>query len=90
MARIVAENTALFNDEQRNVYNTVMDSVRNNKGETLFVHSAGGGGKTVVCNTIAAAVRAMGKVALCVASSGFAALLLDGGRTAHSHFKNTN
>ena len=87
LARKVAENTALFNDEQRNVYNTVMDSVRNNKGETLFVHSAGGGGKTFVCNTIAAAVREMGKVALCVASSGIASLLLDGGRTAHSRFK---
>ena len=51
----------------------------------LFIHSAGGCGKTFVCNTIAAAVRAKGKVALCVASSGIAALLLDGGQTAHSH-----
>ena len=75
LARKVAENTAIFNDEQRSVYNTVMDSVRNNKGETLFVHSAGGGGGTFVCNTIAAAVRGMGKVVLCVASSGIASLL---------------
>jgi hypothetical protein len=73
------ENTALSNDEQRNVYNTVMGSVRNDKGETLFVHSAGGGGKTFVCNTVAAAVREMGKVALCGASSGISSLLLDGG-----------
>ena len=61
----------------REVY--IMDSVRTNKGETLFVHSAGGGGKNFVCNTIAAAVRGMGKVELCVASSGIASLLLDGG-----------
>src|SRR6202042_753722 len=33
------------------------------------------------------AIRAQGKVALCVASSAIAALLLDGGRTAHSRFK---
>jgi hypothetical protein len=60
-------------------------------GKTFFVHSAGGGGKTFVCNTIAAAIR-MGqyenkRVALCVASSGIASLLLDGGRTTHSRFK---
>jgi hypothetical protein len=61
-----------------------MDSVNNNRGKMLFIHSAGGCGKTFVCNTIAAAVRAQGKVALCVASSGIAALLLDGGQTAHS------
>ncbi|KAH9547373.1 hypothetical protein CY35_11G030800 [Sphagnum magellanicum] len=32
-------------------------------------------------------VRAQGRVAIVVASSSIAALLLDGGRTAHSHFK---
>jgi len=40
-----------------------------------------------LCNTIAAEVRRRGQVALCVALSGVAALLLDGGRTSHSHFK---
>jgi len=38
-------------------------------------------------NTIAAEVRRRGQVALCVASSGIAALLLDRGRTSHSCFK---
>src|SRR6266568_4302329 len=73
--------------EQQNVYNATMDSVNSNHGKMVFVHSAGGGGKTFVCNTIAAAVRAQGHVALCVASSGIAALLLEGGHTAHSRFK---
>ena len=72
-----------FNHEQSRVYNAVMQSYDQNLGKTFFVHSAGGGGKTFVCNTIAAAVR-LGqhedrKVALCVASSGIASLLLDGG-----------
>ena len=40
-----------------------------------------------VCNLIAAAVHAKGKIILCVASSGIASLLLSGGRTAHSCFK---
>ncbi|ETW84641.1 hypothetical protein HETIRDRAFT_313929, partial [Heterobasidion irregulare TC 32-1] len=39
-----------------------------------------------VCNTIVATTRSMGKVALCVALSGIASLLLDGGYTAHSCF----
>ena len=38
-------------------------------------------------NTIAAEVRKRGQVALCVASSGIAAFLLDGERTFHSCFK---
>ena len=77
-------NCERFNAEQRNVFDAAMDSLNNNKGKMLFIHSAGGCGKTFVCNTIAAAVQAKGNVALCVASSGIAALLLDGGQTAHS------
>jgi hypothetical protein len=84
---IVAENTARFNPEQQAVYNAVVTSVVERKGHCFFVQSAGGCGKTFVCNTIAAAIRAQGKVVLCVASSGIAALLLVGGCTAHSRFK---
>jgi len=53
----------------------------------FFLHSAGGCRKTFVCNTIASAVRAQGKFSLCIASSGIASLLLEGGKTAHSTFK---
>ena len=86
-AEIMTQNVGMFNEEQRNVFNAVMESVNNNEGRILFVHSAGGCGKTFVCNTIAAAVRSQQQVALCVASSGIASLLLEGGRTAHSTFK---
>ena len=85
-ARVTA-NTARFNDAQRGIYDAVMESVNNRSGKTFFLHSAGGCGKTFVCNTIAASVRALGKIALCVASSGIASLLLEGGKTAHSTFK---
>ena len=40
-----------------------------------------------MCNTIAVEIRRRGQVALCVASSGIAALLLDRKRTSHSRFK---
>jgi PIF1-like helicase len=83
----VTENVAKFNAPQQTVYNAVMDSVNNNISRVFFLHSAGGCGKTFVCNTIAAAVRAQGKICLCVASSGIASLLLGGGRTAHSTFR---
>jgi len=76
-----------FNPEQKHSFDRVMDSVNNDRGKLFFLHSAGGCGKTHICNTIAAAVRAQSKVALCVASSAIAALLLHGGRTAHSRFK---
>jgi len=68
-----------FNPHQLAVYNAVLISVQNNEGKTFFLQSAGGDGKTYVCNTIAAAVYAMGSPVLCVASSVIAALLLDSG-----------
>ena len=86
LADTVVDNTTKFNDAQRGVYDAVMESVNNNNPKMFFLHSAGGCGKTFVCNTIAAAVCAQGKIALCVASSGIASLLLDHGCTAHSTF----
>ncbi|EPT05483.1 hypothetical protein FOMPIDRAFT_1111278, partial [Fomitopsis schrenkii] len=83
----VAEHEDLFNTEQTHAFTKVMESVDQNQGRLFFLHSAGGCGKTFVCNTVAAAVRARGQACLCVASSGIASLLLDGGRTAHSRFK---
>jgi hypothetical protein len=54
---------------------------------SFFLDSPGGCGKTFTLNHLLATVRAQGRIALSVASSGIAALLLDGGSTAHSRFK---
>ncbi|GJU72026.1 ATP-dependent DNA helicase PIF1-like protein [Tanacetum coccineum] len=43
-------------------------------------------GKTFLYKMLIAALRSKGKIVLNVASSGIAALLLDGGRTTHSRF----
>ncbi|KNZ82144.1 hypothetical protein J132_07729 [Termitomyces sp. J132] len=86
LKRRVDENKARFNGEQLGAFNEVMDSVDNNLGKMIFIHSAGECGKTFVCNTLASAVQSNGDVALYVASSGIAALLLEGGRTVHSRF----
>ena len=53
----------------------------------FFIDGPGGTGKTFTYNALLAAVRAEGGIALAVASSGVAALLLPGGSTAHGRFK---
>lgn len=87
-------NHAKLNVEQRAVYDEVMAAVQHARSHgpvvpaLIFVDSPGGCGKTFTFNTILAAVRLLDNgIALAVASSGIAALLLDGGSTAHSRFK---
>ncbi|CAN1120470.1 ATP-dependent DNA helicase PIF1 [Linum perenne] len=46
----------------------------------------GGTGKTFLWKVISMKLRSEKKIVLCVASSGIAALLMTGGRTAHSRF----
>jgi len=55
--------------------------------QPLFVDGLGGTGKTFLYNILLSSVRANRGIALAVASSGIAALLLEGGRTAHSRFQ---
>ena len=86
MATLVDKQRTIFNLDQAAAFDAVLESVTNNQGYLFFIHAAGGCGKTFLCNTIAE-VRRRGQVALCVVSSGIAALLLDEGRTSHSHFK---
>jgi len=87
MATLVDEQRAIFNPDQVTVFDAVLESVTNNQDHLFFIHATGGCGKIFLCNTIAAEVRRRDQVALCVASSGIAALLLDRERTSHSHFK---
>jgi len=87
MATLVNKQRAIFNPDQAATFDAVLEFVTNNQGHLFFIHAAGGCGKTFLCNTIAAEVRRRGQVVLCMTLSGIAALLLDGGRTSHSHFK---
>ncbi|RID68698.1 hypothetical protein BRARA_C00841, partial [Brassica rapa] len=84
-----AEHEILFstmNEDQKSIYSSVLDSVNNKAGQLFFVYGAGGTGKTFLYKTIIAKLRSVGKVVIPVASAGIAALLLPGGRTAHSRF----
>jgi hypothetical protein len=78
-----------LNVEQRNAYDKIISSVTatHTRAKCFFLMGAGGSGKTFVENLLLAKVRSMGDVALGVASSGIAALLLANGTTAHSRFK---
>ena len=55
--------------------------------EYFFLDAPGGTGNTFVINLLLAKIRQQSKIAIAMASSGIAAALLHGGRTAHSTLK---
>ncbi|GJZ51267.1 ATP-dependent DNA helicase PIF1 [Tanacetum coccineum] len=77
---------SLLNPEQRVIYEDVVKSVHNKKGNFYFIYGPGGTGKTFLYKTIISRLRSERKIVLAVASSGIASLLLSAGRTAHSRF----
>jgi ABC-type ATPase involved in cell division len=54
------------------------------QGKLIFVEGHGGTCKTYLWKAITTKIRSEGKIVLAVASCGITALLLEGGRTAHS------
>ncbi|XP_044599590.1 uncharacterized protein LOC123275503 [Cotesia glomerata] len=83
-AAIVTRNVPLMNEEQRTIYDRIMLAVSAGQGGFFFLDAPGGTGKTFLISLILAKIRSNNGIALAVASSGIAATLLDGGRTAHS------
>ena len=82
-----AQHIANLNPDQQAAFDRTISAVMNQTGEIFFLHGPGGTGKTYLYNTLCYQLRSQHKIVLCVASSGIAALLLKGGRTAHSCFK---
>ena len=76
-----------LNADQKQAFDRIVTAVEQKSGEIFFLHGPGGTGKTFLYNALCYKLRSMEKIVLCVASSGIAALLLKGGRTAHSCFK---
>ena len=87
MEDIVARNVPLLNDEQSMIYEQIMLAVSQGEGGLFVLDAPGGTGKTFLISLILAKIRSNNDIALAVASSGIAATLLEGGRTAHSAFK---
>ena len=83
----VAEVEPKLTTDQQLAFQAVVENVRNNNGGLYFLSAPGGTGKTFIINLLLAKIRSSKGIALAVPSSGIAATLLDGGRTAHSTFK---
>ncbi|XP_027082486.1 uncharacterized protein [Coffea arabica] len=76
-----------LNIGQRYAYDVILQEVFSFGNTSFFVDGPGGTGKTFLYRSILATLRSQGFVAIVVASSGVAASILPGGRTAHSRFK---
>ena len=83
-----------MNIDQKFIYDLILKKVNDYdsnlatyNGNIQFVDGPGGTGKTFLYNILLATIRKENKIAIAVASSGIASLLLPGGRTAHSRFK---
>lgn len=87
LAQMVEANVETLVEDQARVYNHVANLIERNEGGIVFLDAPGGTGKTYLLNLLLAKVRRDGDIALAVASSGIAATLLDGGKTAHSMFR---
>jgi hypothetical protein len=83
------ENAAMVNQQpsQAEVLHAVQDALTAGNGGVFFLSAYAGCGKTFLEQTLLHWVRARGEIALAVASTGIAALLLEGGNTLHSKLK---
>ncbi|QQP49076.1 ATP-dependent DNA helicase, partial [Caligus rogercresseyi] len=87
LQQYVDDNEPLLTPDQTDAYTKIMLKVNSGSAGILFLDAPGGTGKTFLLNLLLAKVRQNNQIALAVASSGIAATLLSGGRTAHSAFK---
>ena len=87
LSQSVQPKVPLLNQQQKIGYDIIMKAVNVGNGGFYFFDAPGGTGKTFLISLILNTIRSQGKIALALASSGIAATLLEGGRTAHSALK---
>ncbi|GBN09063.1 hypothetical protein AVEN_126257-1 [Araneus ventricosus] len=84
---------AMLNPEQRTIFDTVMNAIRDvdeASPKTFCVNAFTGPGKSfffLLFNAISRSVRGLGEIAVPVAWTRIAVIILEGGKTAHSRFK---
>ncbi len=88
-AQQLAWDAPLLNQHQRSIYDNVIDAVHDPRlvDKAFFVDGLGRANKTFLYGCLLSRVRSTSDIALSMTSSGIAALLLEGGYTAHSRFK---
>ncbi|XP_057747737.1 uncharacterized protein LOC130966935, partial [Arachis stenosperma] len=79
-------NVSKLNEEQRVVYDKIIDCVSNKRHGFFFVYRFGGTGKTFLYRVLSARLQSEKKIVINIASSGIASLLLPGGKMAYSMF----
>ncbi len=81
----------ILNEEQQETFDAIVANLESPGGSNcenvFYVDGPAGAGKTYLYTKLLRYVRGHGGIALAVAMSGIAALLLEGGRTAHSRFR---
>ncbi|XP_076301721.1 uncharacterized protein LOC143219730 [Lasioglossum baleicum] len=87
LREVVSSNEELLTDEQLYIYQEILSNIEKGIGKIFFLDAPGGTGKTFLINLLLAKVRSNRGIAIAVASSGIAATLLEGGKTAHAAFK---
>ncbi|XP_072066915.1 uncharacterized protein [Arachis hypogaea] len=80
-------SVARLNNDQSKAFKCIMNTIDRRESGVFFVDGPGGSGKIFLYRAIIAELRNKGHIILITASSGIAATLLPGGRTAHSRFK---
>ena len=68
-----------LNKEQREGFDEILQHVRANKSQVFFVDGPGGTGKMFLYKALLAKVRSEGLIAIAIATSGIAALILPRG-----------
>ncbi|XP_019228698.1 PREDICTED: ATP-dependent DNA helicase PIF4-like [Nicotiana attenuata] len=76
-----------LNTKQLKAYNVIIDRVFSKNPGAFLIDGPGGTGKTFLYRALLATIRSKGYIALATATSGVAASILPGGRTARSRFK---
>ncbi|KAL5542376.1 hypothetical protein UlMin_010086 [Ulmus minor] len=76
-----------LNTEQKYAYDLILNKLLNNEAGAFFIDGPGGTGKTYLYRVLLVTFRSKKLIALATASSGVAAAIMPGGRTAHSRFK---
>ena len=76
------------NNEQKGILDKLKKASDNANEEKniFFIDAPGGTGKTFVLNAFIAYERSKGQICIPVATQGIAAILMKGGKTAHSTF----
>ncbi|KAL5713608.1 DNA helicase [Ranunculus cassubicifolius] len=79
-----------LNPDQHLAFTAILSAGDDRTGcgpRVFFIDGPGGSGKTYLYRALLAHFRQRGQIALATASSGLAAIMMPGGRTAHSRFK---